>query len=47
MKKQYYIFDADSTLLRIETLEELAKITLRGNSDAKKILDSIEEITLL
>lgn len=47
MKKLYYIFDADSTLLRIESLEELAKITLRNNSDAKKILNTIEKITIL
>ena len=47
MIKQIFIFDADSTLLRIETLEELAKITLRDNSDAKKILDTIEKITKL
>ena len=46
-EKQYYIFDVDSTLLRIESLEELAKITLRDNSDAKNILDTIENITKL
>lgn len=44
---KYLIVDFDSTFLRLEGLEELAKIALRNEPDKDKLLKQIEEITNL
>ena len=42
-----WIFDFDSTLVRVEALDELAEIALQGRSDRASKLASIREITNL
>ncbi|HRN85976.1 MAG TPA: HAD-IB family phosphatase [Candidatus Dojkabacteria bacterium] len=39
------IIDFDSTFVKLEGLEELAKITLNGNTRKQEIINKIEEIT--
>ncbi|OGK62876.1 hypothetical protein A2334_01780 [Candidatus Roizmanbacteria bacterium RIFOXYB2_FULL_38_10] len=43
-KKNYYIIDFDSTFVRCEVLEEIAKISLHDNPDKKIILKEIVAI---
>lgn len=43
-QKNYYIIDFDSTFIRCEMLEELAKISLQNNPKKKEILDEIVSI---
>jgi len=40
-----FIFDADSTLIQVEGLEELALIALDGNPEKDKIMGEISDIT--
>jgi D-3-phosphoglycerate dehydrogenase len=40
-----YIFDFDSTLVRCESLDELARIALTGNADRAKVMTRLEAIT--
>lgn len=42
-----YVFDFDSTLTRVEALDVLAEMTLKGNSNKDKIIDEIQKITNL
>ncbi|MEK7059331.1 MAG: HAD-IB family phosphatase [Patescibacteria group bacterium] len=42
---QTYIIDFDSTLITLESLDELARITLAGRSDASKVMNRLEAIT--
>ena len=42
-----YIFDFDSTLTRVEALDVLAEITLKGRSDKDEIIKEIQKITNL
>ncbi len=44
-KQIYFIIDFDSTLVRLEGLDELANIALRGNKDKEIIVKKIKEIT--
>jgi D-3-phosphoglycerate dehydrogenase len=44
---KYYIFDFDSTLVQVETLDELAKICLQDNPDKKAIIKKIKATTKL
>lgn len=46
-EKIYFIIDFDSTFVTLESLEELAAITLRKRADKKVILDKIKQITIL
>ncbi len=39
------IFDFDSTIVRVELLEELASAALNGRPDKERILDQLKEIT--
>lgn len=41
----YFIFDFDSTLVGVESLDVLAGIVLQKNKDKKKIVDKISAIT--
>src|SRR3989344_4433442 len=43
--KRYYIIDFDSTFTRVETLEELIAISLKGNKKKDEIMKGIREIT--
>lgn len=43
--KRYYIIDFDSTFTRVETLEELIAISLKGNRKKDEIMRGIREIT--
>ncbi len=43
-QKKYYIIDFDSTFVKCEMLEELAKISLKKNSKKKQILEKIVSI---
>ncbi|MFM2387926.1 MAG: hypothetical protein RL660_2683 [Bacteroidota bacterium] len=45
MNKQFFIIDFDSTFTKVEALDELAKIALRGQSDADTKLAEINRIT--
>ena len=46
MIKEYnLIFDFDSTFVKVETIEILAKISLQKNNDRHAILDEIEKLT--
>ncbi len=45
--KKHFIIDFDSTFVKVETLDELAKIVLEGNSKKEEILKQIKEITNL
>lgn len=47
MEKKNLIFDFDSTLLKVETIEILAEITLRDNKNKNIILGEIKNITNL
>ena len=47
MKKKNLIFDFDSTLLKMETIEILAEIALKNNNKKKIILKEIKKITAL
>lgn len=42
-----YVFDFDSTLTRVEALDVLAEITLKGRSDKDEIIREIQKITNL
>jgi D-3-phosphoglycerate dehydrogenase len=42
-----WIFDFDSTFVRVEALDELAEIALEGRADRAAVLGSIREITAL
>ena len=44
-QKRYYIIDFDSTFTRVETLEELIAISLKGNKKKDEILKKIRDIT--
>ena len=44
-QEKIFIFDFDSTFVRVEALEELAEISLKKKKDKKKILKQIKEIT--
>jgi D-3-phosphoglycerate dehydrogenase len=43
--KKYFIFDFDSTFIKVEALEELAVISLKGAPNKESILAEIKEIT--
>ena len=45
--EKIFIFDFDSTFVRVEALEELAEISLKKRKGKKEILKRIEEITNL
>jgi D-3-phosphoglycerate dehydrogenase / 2-oxoglutarate reductase len=45
MNKQFFVIDFDSTFTKVEALDELAKIALRGQSDAETKLAEINRIT--
>ena len=47
MKKINLIFDFDSTLLKLETIEVLAEFALKENNQKKKILHEINHLTNL
>ncbi|MDC6365014.1 MULTISPECIES: phosphoglycerate dehydrogenase [Flavobacteriaceae] len=42
-----YVFDFDSTLTRVEALDVLAEITLKGKSNKDEVIQEIQEITNL
>ncbi len=42
-----YVFDFDSTLTRVEALDVLAEITLKGRPDREEIIREIQHITNL
>ncbi|MEH6771445.1 phosphoglycerate dehydrogenase [Maribacter arcticus] len=42
-----YVFDFDSTLTRVEALDVLAEMTLKGKSDKDEIIKEIQKITNL
>ncbi len=42
-----YVFDFDSTLTRVEALDVLAELTLKGKSDKDEIIAEIQKITNL
>lgn len=44
-KKKYFVIDFDSTFIRTEGLEELAKIALAKNPGKLKILEKIRQLT--
>ena len=44
-QKRFFIIDFDSTFSRLETLDELFAIALKGNTDKDKIVERIKEIT--
>jgi len=41
-----YIVDFDSTIIQCESLDELARIALRHNSDQKEIMTALEQLTI-
>src|SRR3989338_5165506 len=43
--KRYYVIDFDSTFAKIETLEELLAISLKGNKGRDEIMKGIRDIT--
>lgn len=45
MKNKYFLIDFDSTFIKIEAMEELAKISLANNPDKDKIINEIIAIT--
>ena len=47
MENQYFIIDFDSTIIQTESLEELAEIVLKENSQKSEILRKIKRITNL
>ena len=46
-KNTYFIIDFDSTFVTVESLEELAKITLKDKSGKEEILKEVSRITNL
>ena len=42
-----YVFDFDSTLTRVEALDVLAEMTLKGKSNRDEIIEEIQKITNL
>lgn len=42
---QHYIIDFDSTFIKVEALEELARLSLKGNKQKAAILQQIEDLT--
>ncbi|MEK7107207.1 MAG: phosphoglycerate dehydrogenase [Patescibacteria group bacterium] len=44
-QKRYFIIDFDSTFAKVETLEELISISLKGNNKKEEIMKGIREIT--
>lgn len=47
MKPHYFIFDFDSTLVKVESLDELARIVLKDNPERDQVQQKIEAITRL
>lgn len=47
MNKKYFIIDFDSTFIKTEGLDELAKICLKNDINKEKIIKEIEKITKL
>lgn len=47
VESRKYVFDFDSTLTRVEALDVLAEITLKGRSDKDEIIEEIQKITNL
>ncbi|MDX1364011.1 phosphoglycerate dehydrogenase [Arenibacter latericius] len=47
VESRKYVFDFDSTLTRVEGLDVLAEITLKGRSDKDEIIEEIQKITNL
>lgn len=45
MKNKYFLIDFDSTFIKVEAMEELAKIALKNNPDKDKIIAEIVAIT--
>lgn len=45
--KTSYIIDFDSTFTQVEALDELAKISLKNNTNKQRYLDEIESLTTL
>lgn len=45
VKKRYFIIDFDSTFSRLEALDELAVISLRGKKERDRILKQMKDIT--
>jgi D-3-phosphoglycerate dehydrogenase len=45
MQKQTYIIDFDSTLVTVESLDELARIALRGKDDGPERLRQLQALT--
>lgn len=43
--KKYLVIDFDSTIIEVETLEELAEEALRDNKNKEEILKQISKIT--
>jgi len=41
----YYIFDFDSTFIKVEALEELSKIVLKNNPNRRKLIRKVKKIT--
>lgn len=46
-KQHFYIIDFDSTFTQVEALDELARISLKNNSDREAIYKKIEDYTNL
>ncbi|MCB9234531.1 MAG: phosphoglycerate dehydrogenase [Bacteroidia bacterium] len=44
-EQKYFVFDFDSTFIRVEGLEELASIALKGHPDRKSRLKKIADLT--
>jgi D-3-phosphoglycerate dehydrogenase len=47
MMKNNYIFDFDSTIVSVETLDVLAEVALQNNARRKEVVSAVEEITKL
>ncbi|HUS25855.1 MAG TPA: HAD-IB family phosphatase [Nevskiaceae bacterium] len=45
MQQPTYIIDFDSTIVRVEGLEELARIALRGQPDRAAVMDRLQALT--
>lgn len=45
MNPSYLIFDFDNTIIRGETMDELARVSISKSFDKEKIISEIEEIT--
>lgn len=43
----YFIFDFDSTIIKLESLDELARISLKANPQKADLLQKIEQTTRL